>query len=83
MLNLMDKSTEEQIFDNLEERDPDLSEQIRQLMFVFDDLAKVDDRGMQEIIKNVKPEQWMILKHLPRQLMNLSSKYVRAYGYNA
>ena len=59
MLNLMDKSTEEQILDNLEERDPDLAEQIRQLMFVFDDLAKVDDRGMQEIIKNVKPEQWM------------------------
>jgi flagellar motor switch protein FliG len=59
MLNLIDKATEEQILDNLEERDPDLAEQIRQLMFVFDDLAKIDDRGIQEIIKNVKPEQWM------------------------
>lgn len=60
MLNLIDKATEEQILDSLEERDPDLAEQIRQLMFVFDDLAKIDDRGIQEIIKNVKPEQWMV-----------------------
>lgn len=60
MLNLMDKATEEQILDNLEERDPDLSEQIRQLMFVFDDLIKIDDKGIQELLKNVKSEQWMV-----------------------
>ena len=60
MLNLMDKATEEQILDNLEERDPDLAEQIRQLMFVFDDLAKVGDKGIQELIKAVKAEQWRI-----------------------
>ena len=60
MLNLLDKATEEQILDNLEERDPDLAEQIRQLMFVFDDLVKIDDRGIQELIKNVKTEQWKI-----------------------
>ena len=70
MLNLMDKSTEEQILDNLEERDPDLAEQIRQLMFVFDDLAKVDDRGMQEIIKNVKPEQWMVALKTSSEAVN-------------
>jgi len=60
MLNLIDKATEEQILDNLEERDPELAEQIRQLMFVFDDLAKIDDKGIQEIIKSVKSEQWMV-----------------------
>ena len=60
MLNLMDKATEEQILDNLEERDPDLAEQIRQLMFVFDDIVKIDDRGIQEIIKNVNNEKWKI-----------------------
>lgn len=60
MLNLIDKATEEQILDNLEERDPDLAEQIRQLMFVFDDLAKIDDRGIQEIIKNVSNDKWKI-----------------------
>ncbi|MFK7873559.1 MAG: flagellar motor switch protein FliG [Oligoflexales bacterium] len=60
MLNLIDKATEEQILDNLEERDPDLSEQIRQLMFVFDDLVKIDDRGIQELIKVVSTDKWMI-----------------------
>ena len=60
MLNLIDKQTEEQILDNLEERDPDLAEQIRQLMFVFDDLVKIDDRGIQELIKAVANDKWKI-----------------------
>lgn len=56
MLNLMDKTTEENILDRLEERDPDLTEQIRKLMFVFDDLVKIDDRGIQGILREVKPD---------------------------
>ena len=60
MLNLIDKATEEQILDNLEERDPELAEQIRQLMFTFDDLVKVDDRGIQELIKNVNNDKWKV-----------------------
>jgi flagellar motor switch protein FliG len=56
MLNLMDKTTEENILDRLEERDPDLTEQIRKLMFVFDDLVKIDDRGIQTILREVKPD---------------------------
>lgn len=60
MLNLIDKATEDQILDNLEERDPDLAEQIRQLMFVFDDLVKIDDRGIQELIKNVANDRWKV-----------------------
>lgn len=60
MLNLIDKSTEEQILDNLEERDPELAEEIRQLMFTFDDLVKIDDRGIQELIKNVNNDKWKV-----------------------
>jgi len=60
MLNLMDKATEEELLDNLEERDPDLAEQIRQLMFVFDDLVKLDDRSLQELIKGVSNDKWKI-----------------------
>jgi flagellar motor switch protein FliG len=60
MLNLIDKATEEQVLDNLEERDPDLAEEIRQLMFVFDDLVKIDDRGIQELIKNVSNDKWKV-----------------------
>jgi flagellar motor switch protein FliG len=60
MLNLMDKASAEQILDSFEERDPDLAEKIRQLMFVFDDLVKIDDRGIQELIKNVNNDKWKI-----------------------
>lgn len=60
MLNLIDGATEEQILDGLEERDPELAERIRQLMFTFDDLVKIDDRGIQEIVKGVQNDKWKI-----------------------
>ncbi len=60
MLNLIDKATEETILDSIEEKDPDLAEQIRQLMFVFDDLVKIDDRGIQELVKAVPQDKWKI-----------------------
>jgi flagellar motor switch protein FliG len=72
MLNLIDKATEEQILDNLEERDPDLAEEIRQLMFVFDDLIKIDDRGIQELIKSISNDKWKIaLKTASQSVVDL------------
>ena len=56
MLNHVDKATEEHIFSRLEEDDPELAEQIRQLMFVFDDLINVDDRGIRTLLKEVRNE---------------------------
>lgn len=60
MLNLIDGASEEQILDGLEERDPELAERIRQLMFTFDDLVKIDDRGIQEIVKSVQNDKWKV-----------------------
>ncbi|NBQ52861.1 MAG: flagellar motor switch protein FliG [Proteobacteria bacterium] len=60
MLNLIDGATEETILDGLEERDPELAERIRQLMFTFDDLVKIDDRGIQELVKAVQVDKWKI-----------------------
>ena len=57
MLNLLDKASEENILDRLEERDPDLAEQVRKLMFVFDDLVKIDDKGIQAILREVKGDR--------------------------
>lgn len=57
MLNFLDKNTEEQILDKLEERDPDLAEQIRNLMFTFDDFVKIDDRGIQLILKEASKDK--------------------------
>ncbi len=79
MLNLLDKATEEQILDNLEERDPELAEQIRQLMFVFDDLSKIDERGIQELIKNVPQDKWKIaLKTASESVADLVFKNMSA-----
>lgn len=53
MLNVMDKNTETSIMSRLEEKDPLLAEEIRKLMFVFDDIVKIDDRGIQSLLKEV------------------------------
>ncbi len=56
LLNNVDKATEDHIFSRLEEEDPELAEQIRQLMFVFEDLINVDDRGIRSLLKEVRNE---------------------------
>lgn len=53
MINLMDKATEKNIMSRVEEKDPELAEGIRKLMFVFEDLVNCDDRGIQELLKIV------------------------------
>lgn len=51
MLNLMDKTSEKNVMARVEEKDPELAEEIRKLMFVFEDLIFVDDKGIQELLK--------------------------------
>jgi flagellar motor switch protein FliG len=53
MLNLMNKNAEKNIMTRVEEKDPELAEEIRKLMFVFEDLVFVDDKGIQNILKEV------------------------------
>lgn len=75
MLNLLDKATEEQILDNLEERDPSLAEQIRQLMFVFDDLSKIDEKSFVGVVNAVQQDKWKIaLKTASEQVKELVFK---------
>jgi len=56
MLNLADRSTEKSIMEGLEAEDPDLVEQIRRLMFVFEDIMMVNDKGIQAMLKEVDNE---------------------------
>ncbi len=56
MLNLADRSTEKGILEGLEVEDPDLVEQIRRLMFVFEDIMLVDDKGIQAVLKEIENE---------------------------
>ena len=45
------------ILENLEEEDPDMVEQIRRLMFVFEDLILVNDKGIQATLKEVENDE--------------------------
>jgi flagellar motor switch protein FliG len=54
MLNLSDRATEKGILETLEAEDPDLVEQIRRLMFVFEDILLIDDRGIQSVLKEIE-----------------------------
>ena len=56
-LNLTDRTTEKSIMEGLEEDDPDLVEDIRRLMFVFEDINLVDDKGIQAVLKEVENDE--------------------------
>ncbi|NLW97307.1 MAG: flagellar motor switch protein FliG [Xanthomonadaceae bacterium] len=57
ILNFMDSGQEEALLSAIAEVDGDLSVQIRDLMFVFDNLADLDDRAMQAVLREVSSEQ--------------------------
>ncbi len=69
MLNLMDKNSEKNIMSRVEEKDPELAEEIRKLMFVFEDLVYVDDTGIQNLLKEVDQQKLVIaLKTSPEEV---------------
>ena len=53
ILNFTDRSTEKAILENLEGENPELVEEVRRMMFVFEDIQLVDQRGIQELLKEV------------------------------
>jgi flagellar motor switch protein FliG len=53
ILNLVDRSTEKVIIESLEEDDPELAEEIKKRMFVFEDIVLLDDRAIQKVLREV------------------------------
>lgn len=53
ILNQVDRAAEKNILGRLEEEDPELAQQIRGLMFVFEDLLQLSDRNIQRLLKDV------------------------------
>jgi len=60
ILNFIDRTSEERIITEIEETFPDLAETIRNLMFTFEDIKKIDDRGIQAVLKDVPREQLVL-----------------------
>jgi flagellar motor switch protein FliG len=53
ILNRADRGTERNVLDRLAEADADLAEEIRMMLFVFEDVVKLDDRSVQILLKEV------------------------------
>lgn len=53
VLNGVDRATEKTILDALESQDPDLAEEIKKRMFVFEDIVTLDNRAIQRVIREV------------------------------
>ncbi len=69
IMNYLDTAIEGPLMDSLRESDEDMSQQIQDLMFVFDNLIDVDDRGIQTLLREVPPEQLQLaLKGAEEQL---------------
>ena len=80
ILNQLKKSDSNEIMRKIEEDDPDLAEEIGQLMFTFEDVVNIDDRGIQTILKEVSNDDLaMALKAASEELKdkifrNISSR---------
>ncbi|HEW92767.1 MAG TPA: flagellar motor switch protein FliG [Thermotogaceae bacterium] len=53
IMNTIDRTTEREILEKLSEQDPELAEEIRKHLFVFEDLMKLDDRSIQVILREI------------------------------
>ncbi len=60
ILNVSDRATERALLENLAQDDPDLVEEIRRLMFVFEDMLKFSNKDIQTVLKNVETSQWAL-----------------------
>lgn len=60
ILNLIDASAEKNILQSLEAEDPDLAAEVKNMMFVFDDITLLDDRSMQRLLKEIETKDLAI-----------------------
>ena len=56
ILNAVDRATEEEVLSEIEEDSAQMAEDIRNLMFVFEDCKNIDDRGVRELLKEISNE---------------------------
>ena len=80
ILNFVDGAVESKVIEMINEADEELSQQIQDNMFVFENLNDVDDRGMQTLLREVSSDQLLLaLRGAPEELRekifkNMSSR---------
>ena len=53
ILNMVDRTTEKGIIEEMEEEDPQLAEEIKNMMFVFEDIVTLDDSSIRRILREI------------------------------
>ena len=72
ILNTVDRGTEKHIMESLEIEDPELADEIRKKMFVFEDILSLDDRSVQRVLREVDNNELAIaLKGSNEDVQNL------------
>ncbi|MDC0601558.1 flagellar motor switch protein FliG [Aliiglaciecola sp.] len=75
IMNYLDTNIEGQLMDAIREQDEEMSQQIQDLMFVFDNLADVDDRSIQAILREVQQDSLLkAIKGADEELKNKITK---------
>ena len=57
ILNLVDRQSERTIIESLEDEDPDLAEEIKKKMFIFEDIVMLDDRSISKVLREVNNDE--------------------------
>ncbi len=71
ILNRVDRATEKTIIETLEVQDPELAEEIKKLLFVFEDIVQLDDRAVQLVLRQVDSHDLALaLKGSGEEVMN-------------
>ena len=72
ILNTVDRGTEKHIMESLEIEDPELADEIRKMMFVFEDILSLDDRSVQRVLREVDNNELAVaLKGSNEDVQNL------------
>ena len=57
LLNQVDRATERTILETLEEQNPELADEVRRMMFLFEDIVALDDRSIQQVLREVDTKE--------------------------
>lgn len=85
VLNGVDRSTEKTILDTLEIQDPELAEEIKKRMFVFEDIVTLDGRSIQRVIRDCENEDLILSMKVSSEdvkevlFQNMSSRMAESF----
>ena len=75
ILNSVDRGTEKHIMESLEIEEPELADEIRKKMFVFEDILLLDDRAIQRVLRDVEnADLELALKNTTEEVQNVIYK---------